>query len=101
MAKISQLVSKGLPNNPPATAPRNRGVGNLKNTVAASGKVVPNAIPQADKGVIAGMEKAGEEAVEEGAENAPMHSATAPGSHRSNIPGNVGSLVAPTGWNVP
>jgi hypothetical protein len=97
MAKVTQLVDRGLPNNPPATAPRNRGVGDLRNTIPPSGK----AIPGDEEATIEAMEGEATDATTAGSESLPQNPATAPGSHRSNIPGNVGSLISPPGWNVP
>jgi hypothetical protein len=55
----------------------------LKDTVVPSGKAVPNAIPRDEEATIKGMETAGMEGVEAGAEGLPRNPATQPGAQRS------------------
>jgi hypothetical protein len=101
MTKVNKLVDRGLPAPAPASAPRSRGVGDLTNTVVPSGKPVNNAIPQDEQATIVGMEELAEDGTTAGSEGDPQDPRFAPGSHRSNIPGGVGNLIAPDTYNVP
>jgi hypothetical protein len=95
------MRNRGIPTPPPASAPRDSGLGRLKNTVRPSGKALPNAIPRDEEATIKAMTTEAEDGTTAGADNLPKNPATAPGSHRSNIPGGVGNLIAPPGVNVP
>jgi hypothetical protein len=72
----------------------------LLGTVKASGKARPNAIPQADEGVIAGMETAAEDGTTQGSMNRDTGAVPSNGALNKALPG-FGSLIAPGSVNVP
>ena len=79
---------------------KSSGVGNLKNPRVA-GQGARKAIPPADEGTIRGMMSEAVDGTTAGADGLAQNPATAPGSHRGNIPMGVGDLMSPPGWNVP